>query len=337
MSNAANPLRSETPSAGQASATDRLRPVRLIVFPGGFNWPIWVAQEKGWFASNGVELEVTPTPGSVFQLTGLIEGRFDIAITLVDNVVAYREGQGEVPIAGPDLFAFMAADTRSLPTLVTQPEVAGYADLRGRTLSVDAMTTGYALVLAAMLDHGGLKPGEYRLDSVGGAQQRYLAMSENRHVGCLLNSPFEGLLRARGFNVLDTAIAVLGKYQGQVGAARRSWAVANREAVVGFIRAFMTAVRWLHGPTHRDEAFSIYRRHTPDADASSAATAHAILFDPANGFPLSGSVDLDALNTVIALRSKYGLPKKPLGRASDYYDSSFLEEAMAGTAGWDSP
>ena len=205
---------------------------------------------------------MTPTPGSVFQLTGLIEGRFDIAITLIDNVVAYREGQGEVPIAGPDLFAFMAADTRVFPTLVTQAEVTSYADLRGRTLSVDAMSTGYALVLAAMLDHGGLKPGEYRLDSVGGAQERYLALSENKHAGCLLNSPFEGLLRARGFNVLDTAIAVLGKYQGQVGAARKSWAVANREAVVGFIRAFMTAVRWLHDPAHCEEAFGIYRRHT---------------------------------------------------------------------------
>jgi len=311
--------------------------VRLVVFPGGFNWPIWVAQEKGWFAGNGIELEVTPTPGSAFQLTGLIEGRFDIAITLIDNVVAYREGQGEVPIAGPDLFAFMAADTRVLPTLVTRPEITSYADLRGRTLSVDALTTGYALVLAAMLDHGGLKPGEYRLESVGGAQERYLALSAKKHAGCLLNSPFEGLLRARGFNVLDTAIAVLGKYQGQVGAARKSWALANREAVIGFIRAFMTAVRWLHDPTHREEAFSVYRRHTPQADAGSAAIAHAILFDSTVGLPLSGTVDLDALDTVIALRSKYGVPKKALGRASDYYDRSFLEEAMAGPADHDSP
>ena len=54
------------------------RTVRLVVFPGGFNWPIWVAQEMGWFARQGIALEVTPTPGSVFQLTGLIEGRFEV-------------------------------------------------------------------------------------------------------------------------------------------------------------------------------------------------------------------------------------------------------------------
>jgi len=38
--------------------------VNLIVFPGGFNWPVWVAQEKGFFAKNGLEVKVTPTPSS---------------------------------------------------------------------------------------------------------------------------------------------------------------------------------------------------------------------------------------------------------------------------------
>jgi len=51
------------------------------VFPGGFNWPIWIAQEKGLFAKNGIEARLTPTVSSVFQLTNLIDGKFDIAMT----------------------------------------------------------------------------------------------------------------------------------------------------------------------------------------------------------------------------------------------------------------
>jgi hypothetical protein len=45
-------------------------PTRLevIVFAGGFNWPIWVAQEKGFFRENDIAVNVTPTPGSVYQL-----------------------------------------------------------------------------------------------------------------------------------------------------------------------------------------------------------------------------------------------------------------------------
>jgi len=87
--------------------------VNLIVFPGGFNWPIWVAQEKGLFAKNGFEVRVTPTVSSVFQLTNLIDGKFDIAMTAIDNLIAYREGQGEEPVLGRDLQAVMGGDAGS--------------------------------------------------------------------------------------------------------------------------------------------------------------------------------------------------------------------------------
>src|SRR5437764_15033348 len=81
--------------------------LEVIVFPGGFNWPIWVAQEKGFFRENGVEVNITPTPGSVFQLVNLNDGKFDIAITAIDNLIAYRGGQGEDDEPGPDLTAVM--------------------------------------------------------------------------------------------------------------------------------------------------------------------------------------------------------------------------------------
>src|SRR5919197_3981441 len=107
-------------------------PTRLevIVFAGGFNWPIWVAQEKGFFRDNGVEVNLTPTPGSVYQLVNLIDGKFDIGMTAIDNLIAYREGQGEDPKIGPDLVAVMGGDQGFLK-LVTVPEVKTIADLRG--------------------------------------------------------------------------------------------------------------------------------------------------------------------------------------------------------------
>ena len=118
-------------NAGLASAQDR-KPLSVIVFPGGFNWPIWVAQEKGLFHQNGVAVTITPTPNSVFQLTGLIDGRFDIAHTAIDNVIAYMEGQGEAPTqTKPDLTVFMGGDNGFL-RLVTVPEVKSFADLKGR-------------------------------------------------------------------------------------------------------------------------------------------------------------------------------------------------------------
>src|SRR5439155_21372523 len=156
-------------------------PARLevIVVPGGFNWPIWVAQEKGFFRENGVEVNITLTPGSVFQLVNLIDGKFDIAITAIDNLIAYREGQGEDPKLGPDLIAVMGCDQGFLK-LVTVPEVKSFADLRGNTPAVVASTTGYAFVLFEILDRNGLREPDYKVERAGGVLQRFQALMEKK-------------------------------------------------------------------------------------------------------------------------------------------------------------
>src|SRR5580704_5307890 len=175
-----------------------LEPVSVIVFPGGFNWPIWVAQEKGYFAKGGIEVRLTPTPSSVFQLTGLIEGRFDIAATAIDNVIAYMESQGEAPVSfKPDLFVFMGGDT-GLLSLAVQPEIKTYADLKGKTLSVDAMTTGYAFVLFDLLKRNGLNPGDYNVARAGGVLERWEGLRNRQHDGTMLLTPFDILAKANG-------------------------------------------------------------------------------------------------------------------------------------------
>jgi len=73
--------------------------VTVNVFPGGFNWGIYVAQHNGLFARNGLRVTMQETPNSVAQMTALSAGTCDIAMTAVDNIVAYVEGQGEAPMA----------------------------------------------------------------------------------------------------------------------------------------------------------------------------------------------------------------------------------------------
>ncbi|TMH40153.1 MAG: ABC transporter substrate-binding protein [Betaproteobacteria bacterium] len=304
------------------------RPVNLIVFPGGFNWPVWVAQEKGLFAKNGIDVRITPTPSSVFQLTNLIDGKFDIAMTAIDNLIAYREGQGEVPKPGPDLFAFMGGDNGFL-RLVTVPEVKSFADLRGKTLSVDALTTGYAFVLLEILERNGLrKDRDYTTATAGGVLQRFQALMEKKHAGTLLLSPFEVQAEARGFNRLANATDVLGRYQGLVGGARKAWAEQNRDAVVGYIRAFSDAVDWLYEPGNKDEAIAIFLKNLPNANPQAAQTAYKVLLSPTDGFQKKAKIDMEGVKTVLALRSKYGQPRKSLSDPSPYYDPSFYDAAI---------
>ncbi len=45
-------------------------PLSLIIFPGGLSWPIFVAEDKGFFEKRSITVKVTETPGSVFQIKG---------------------------------------------------------------------------------------------------------------------------------------------------------------------------------------------------------------------------------------------------------------------------
>jgi len=302
--------------------------VNVIVFPGGFNWPLWVAQEKGLFAKNGLDVKLTPTPSSVFQLTNLIEGKFDIAMTAIDNLIAYREGQGEAKVDGPDLIAFMGGDNGFL-RLVAVPEVKTIADLKNRTVSVDARTTGYAFVLFEMLERGGLVlDRDYTVERAGGVLQRFQALMEKKHAATLLLSPFELQAEAKGFTRLGNATDVLGAYQGLVGGARKSWADANRDAVVGYIRAFSEALDWLYDPRSRDEAVAIFRKNLPNVPEQGAQAAYGVLLAPSGGFQKKAQIDLEGVRTVLQLRSKYAEPKKALTDPNKYYDPSFYQAAL---------
>jgi ABC-type nitrate/sulfonate/bicarbonate transport system substrate-binding protein len=303
--------------------------VRLIVFPGGFNWPVWVAQEQDLFVRRGVDVDVVRTPGSVPQWRSLAHGEADAAITLMDNVIAYREGQGEAPLDVPDAVAVMGFDTRVMPSLVTSPSITTYDDLRGETLAVDAVKTGNALVLMGMLDRAGLAPGDYAFARAGGVAQRFDAMLRGEYAGGLFNSPFDGMLRDRGFNVLDSAGSLLDRFQAHVVAVRREWAAARRAQLGGFIRALLDALAWLYEPGNRSAAYAVYARRMPGTSEGEAEAAYALLFDPHTGFPRNGELDLDGVREVIALRARYGEPAKVLGGVDVYCDRRILTEALA--------
>src|SRR5690606_6596882 len=163
---------------------------------------------------------------------GLAEGRFDIAMTAIDNVIAYQEGQGEAKIpANPDMFAFMGADNGFL-SLVGGRGVKTIGELKGKKLSVDALTTGYAFVLRELLAKNGMAENEVTVDGAGGVLGRFQALLKGEHAGTILITPFDLIAMNQGHVQLARAAEQLGAYQGVVGASRRSWARQNEAALV---------------------------------------------------------------------------------------------------------
>jgi ABC-type nitrate/sulfonate/bicarbonate transport system substrate-binding protein len=306
----------------------KLKRLSVNVFPAGFIWPLWVGQDKGFFAEQGLGIDLVHTVNSIDQMTGLIDGAFDIAMTAIDNVIAYNEGQGEAPTRSkPDLVGVMGSSSGFL-SLIVAPHIKSFEDLKGTTLSVDAMTTGYSFTLRRLLAMRGLTEDDYRLVKVGGMKERFEALIRNEQVGTLMVPPFTLMARGQGFNELAPVLGVLKHFQGGVAASRRDWLKAHPEEIVGFIRGNLAALQWLYEPANRAEALDIFTAHMKNASASAAEQSYAVLLHPETGFPRRGEIDVEGIKTVIDIRRTYAQPRRDLSEPEAYYDLSHYNRAL---------
>jgi ABC-type nitrate/sulfonate/bicarbonate transport system substrate-binding protein len=304
------------------------RTLELIAFGGGGNWPVWAAEDKGLFAKNSLAVKLSFTPNSVEQIRNLMSGKYDLGTTAYDNVVAYQEGQGETELATqPDLFAFMGGYSGSL-RFVTQPDIKTYAALKGKTVGVDAATTGFAFILYKLAAMNGLSMSDYKVEKLGGTPARVQALMEGKIAGTMISSPSELLPESKGYTRLGDTTATFGPYQASIGVARRAWAEKHGEELVAFIRSYVAAMDWLQDPANRDEAVAIYMKHIPNAPKPAAQKAYETMFAPNEGFQKKAKLDLEGCRTVLKLRSEFAKPQKNLTDPVKYIDESYYRKAL---------
>ena len=277
---------------------------------------------------NGLAVNLSFTPNSVEQVRNLMSGKYDLGTLTYDNVVAYQEGQGETELPEqPDLFVFMGGYT-GLLRLVTSPDVRSYAALKGKTVGVDAATTGFAFILYKLAEMNGLTAADYKVEKLGGTPARVQALLEGRIAGTMITSPQELLPESKGYVRLGDTTATFGAYQAGVGFARRAWAVKHGEELVAFIRAYVAAMDLLQDPANKDEAVAIYIKHLPSVPRPAAQKAYETMFAANEGFQKKAKLDLAGCRTVLKLRSEFAKPQKDLADPLKYVDESYYEKAV---------
>ena len=289
----------------------------VIVFPGVQNLPIFAAQAKGFYVRRGLDVEIKFTPNSDELRNGLAEGRYQIAHSAVDNAFALKDK------ANVDIAVVLGGDN-SFNHLVVQPEIQSLADVKGKTVAVDAVNTAYAFQLYEMLRQKGLNKGDYEVKPIGGTGSRLEAMTKDKTmVAAMLNPPFS--IRAEKAGLKDmTAAAALGAYQGTSAFVLRSWAGANADTLVKYLEAYIEGLRWSFDAKNRAEAVSLLveRLKLPEDIA-------ALSYDSTKSdFNRDGAIDMDGMRNVLKLRAQFegGTPATP----EKYLDLSYYQKARAG-------
>jgi ABC-type nitrate/sulfonate/bicarbonate transport system substrate-binding protein len=288
---------------------------------------MWVAAERGLFAKRGLEVEFVQARGSASQYQALMAGEIQVFTTLMENIIAYAWGEGEVAFdPAPDAFVFMGASLGH-QSLMAKPGIASVADLKGRTIAASGQRTGNALVLYAMLARHGLeRDRDYRVVAVGGGPVNVAALAKAGADASLMGAPNDREALSQGFAALCDTTSTFGGYQSSIYTARRSWAEAHRGELVALIAALVEAHRAL--AADRDGAIRILRSRLPALAPEDAASIDADLVSGKGRFNRDGRIEEKDVAVVLSLRQQYALSPHPTAQPSDFYDFSYLDEAL---------
>jgi ABC-type nitrate/sulfonate/bicarbonate transport system substrate-binding protein len=286
-------------------------PATLNVGFFGRTLPMLAAQAQGFFAAEGLTVNFLQIASSTQAFADLRDGRYDVALTSVDNVVNYRLNAGNALGAVLDVKAFFGVDYSNWLTLAGRTGFASASDLRGRTLAVDAPASGFAFVAYEILRRHGLEPGvDYRVVSIGGGLQRFQALMAGTVDGTLLNNGFEIRAGAAGRPLFETVFDVADPYQGSVGAAMNGWLETHPDEAVRFIRAFYAATRWSFDPANHEAAVQLLMTQ-PGITRALAEALYLAQLTPRRGVSPDLAISRRGLLSVLTLRQRWGGFERP--------------------------
>jgi ABC-type nitrate/sulfonate/bicarbonate transport system substrate-binding protein len=278
------------------------------------------AEQKGFFAKEGLSIDYTQTPNSVTQIRGLLDGTWDLGHSAADNVMAYVEKEGV------DLFVFLVADLGLAQKLIVRPEFNSYKQLRGKVLGVDALDTGYAYVLRKMLQRNGVGTDEYQLNSVGGTAHRLDALRSGKVAAVLLSTPHDDVALREGFRLFAPASEYFPNYPGTTMVATRHWAQANTDTLVAYIRGYLAGADWATDPANRDEAIDLLSRDQEVDRATAEGRFELERQSRTVDRPTLAQVN-SALQVVLDLRWELASMSGPKPPTSKYFDPSYWRRA----------
>lgn len=282
-----------------------------------FNMPLWIAQEYGYFAAEGLAVEGT-IAGNASQVPPLLDGTWHAYIGSTEPVI-------ENVAAGGPLRIVAGNAGKLVHSLIARAPFKRVEDLRGRLIGIFTEKEGTFFHAKAMLAAHGLNyPGDYTVKHTGGVPPRHKALLAGEIDAGMQSVPWNYLAEDAGMNNLGDAIDYVPDWQFVSVNVNGDWAGRNRAMVVRFLRALIRGTAWLY--ENRAAASVIAARELP-APLNHAERAWDF-FTGTDAMTRDSSVNLKGLANVIATLKEAGLlrhdaPTDPVA----YIDDSYLREA----------
>src|SRR5881397_3719553 len=102
--------------------------------------PLTVAERKGFFVREGINLEVVPIPGGTDRIVAALDkGEIDTGKNATPYLI-------QAVLKGSDAVAIVAQTTNPVYSLIVRPEIKSFADLKGKLIGLS--TPGDTITLS---------------------------------------------------------------------------------------------------------------------------------------------------------------------------------------------
>ena len=314
-------LSTAAPAAAQTAPLSPRVPLKVGAIGAVSDAGIFIAQEKGYFKDEGLDVELVGFKAAPQILPAIATGEVQVSGSAVTPALfnAFARGitmklvadKGQVAKG----FGFAAIVIRS----DLADSVKDFKDLKGRKFAVMGKGVSSTTQLGKALELGGVEPNQVELIELG-LPEMVAALGNKAIDGATLLEPFITLATARNVAIRWKGMEDFLPFTGQNGViiyakkfaqeqpeAARRWMVAYLKGVRGYLDAVTTGA-------DRDGINAILAKHTAVKDLALLARIAPTGFDP------NGRLELKSLEADQDWFLKLGLQqgRADLGQVIDY-------------------
>jgi ABC-type nitrate/sulfonate/bicarbonate transport system substrate-binding protein len=287
-----------------------------------FSLPVAVAEREGLFRREGLDFRVViPLPGGADRMIAALHDD-TVDVTHVATPFLVRAA-----LAGSDAVAIAAEFNNPIYTLVARPEIGRIADLKGKLVGLADPAGSITISMRKLLALHGVRESDIRVKTIEGTPARLNCLRRGECAAVPLGQPQDLLAQSEGYRLLGLSSDAVPEYLYTVTAARRSWAAANPDTVVRYVRALAAAFGIIRDPERRGSVVKTIVE-TTGVPAAIAERTLALYFEPGrNVLPRQGEINLAGLAQVIAFMGEAGQIKPPLPAPERFVDLQYLRQA----------
>jgi NitT/TauT family transport system substrate-binding protein len=192
--------------------------------------PLWMAQEGGFYAANGLKVEIITMGGGSRGARELQAGNIDLMRVGLSSVIRSNRSGGDLR-----LIASMSNVIRFV--VVTAPGVKTAADLKGGVIGVSTFGSESDSTITLALERFGMRRADVTVKEYGGGSKRLAAVKSGEIKATAVNEPTTSQARQAGVNVLIDLAAeqIPWLFSGVV--VRRTDIGPRRELITRFLKA----------------------------------------------------------------------------------------------------